>query len=254
MMKIDVQFISSPSLSEAHRAAMWRVYHQYYHYSQRAFMQRINNNNYFAMYHIKGELIGFSGLRINRVHVAGKSRLLIYFGQTIIEKAYRGQSIIPITGAKLCAKYFWELISGKVYFWADALSYKAYLVFAKTLEEYYPNYQSPNTEEINALIDHIGQQFYANSYCPKSQTVKKTKRLVNDATANIYPSDLKDEDIRFYLKANPACRQGHGLITIAPVNRKNIGRLIRRYWSKWWEGHGTKEQKKWIKKPQSFVA
>ncbi len=164
-----------------------------------------------------------------RVNIEGQNNLLIYFGQTIIEKAFRGKSLIPVTGAKLCFKFLRELLFSKVYFWADALTYKAYLVFAKTLNEYYPSRQAKPPVIVHKLVDFIGEKHYPESYCPKSGTVKKSKRLVADPTVNIHQSDLKDADVKFYLEANPNCKKGHGLITIAPVNRKNISLLLQRY-------------------------
>ncbi len=108
---------------------LWSLYHKYYAYSKESFLERMEKNNFFALYIVDGFLVGFTGLRINRATIHGKKRFFIYFGQTVIDKAHRGKSLIPLTGVKLCKMFFKDLLRSKAYFWAECLSYKAYLIF-----------------------------------------------------------------------------------------------------------------------------
>lgn len=226
--KVKVNIVSN-NLPEEIKEQMWEVYRQYYHYTKATFMQRIKKNNFYSFYTANGKIVGFTGLRINRAKVEGKRQLLIYFGQTVVHADYRGKSLIPVTGAKLCLKYWKEMLFSDVYFWADALTYKAYLVFAKTVEEIYPSRKRFMPTMIKAIVDHLGMLHYGNNYCIKTGTVHKQKVLVNDTTMRIPQKYKTDEDIRFYVQANPLFEQGHGLLTITPMNLTNIGQLFTRY-------------------------
>jgi hypothetical protein len=223
--KIQVE-ITSNDLSEATKEEMWQVYQQYYHYDRDYFMERIDRNNYFSFYLEDGKIVGFTGLRINRTSVGRKECLLIYFGQTIISKAYRGNALIPRTAVQLCLKYWKDILMGRVYVWADALTYKAYLVFAKTLSEYYPSYRSQMPEYIQSLIQFVGQEYYGSSFCSATGTVKKNTVWVNDASTIAPPANTTDKDILFYKAANAHNAQGHGLITLAPMHPGNYLMLI----------------------------
>lgn len=216
-------------LSPAMIDQMWSVYQKYYNYSQTYFLERLNKNNYFSLYQVGDEIVGFTGLRINRTKMNGKKRLLINFGQTIVEKAYRGKSLIPATGAKLCMLFPYELLFHKTYFWADCLTYKAYLVFAKTLEEYYPSYKYDPSEDVRDVIDYIGATHYADSYCPKTGTVNKESIVVNDVNTSIPEKYKEDQDINYYAQANSQFETGNGLITLGPVNFTNFSLLIKRF-------------------------
>ena len=230
-MKVKVNIVEnilSPSVKEE----MWQLYRPYYNYSKAYFMQRIQKNDYYSFYRVKGELVGFTGLRVSRANVDGEKQLLIYFGQTVIHDDFRGKSLIPVTGIKLCMKFWRELLQRKLYFWADALTYKAYLVFAKSVDEMYPSIRYPMKSLVKNLIDFIGDTYYQGTYSIQTGTVQKDTVWVNDTTTQIpikYQSDL---DIRFYQQANPLYMEGHGLITLAPMNRKNIWMLIYRYFRK----------------------
>ncbi|MCG8330006.1 MAG: hypothetical protein MI974_20080 [Chitinophagales bacterium] len=213
--------ITSNELSEATKEEMWKVYKKYYHYERSYFMNRINQNNYFSFYRIDDKIVGFTGLRINRTSVGHREYLLIYFGQTIIDHAYRGNALIPRTAVQLCLKYWKDIILGRVYVWADALTYKAYLVFAKTLHEYYPTYRKQAPAHISKLIQFVGEEYYGNNFCPRSGTVRKKSVLVKDQTTLHTPGNTYDKDILYYKLANRNNDKGYGLITIAPIHFLN---------------------------------
>ena len=223
--KIQVQ-ITSNELSEARKEEMWQVYQQYYHYDRDYFMERIDRNNYFSFYLKDGKIVGFTGLRINRTSVGRKECLLIYFGQTIISKAHRGNALIPRTAVQLCLRYWKDILLGRVYVWADALTYKAYLVFAKTLREYYPSYRSQMPAHIQSLVQFVGEEYYGSSFCSSTGTVKKDTVWVNDATTLAPPANTKDKDVLFYKAANVNNEKGHGLITLAPMHLFNYFMVI----------------------------
>ncbi len=221
--------INSNEFSPEIKEEMWAIYRNYYNYHKADFMARIASNNYYALFKLHGRIIGFAGLRINKVKIARRSRLLIYFGQVVIHENYRGKSIIPIVGAKLCMKYWRELIFSKAYFWADSLTYKAYLVFAKTLDECYPSYKRQTPRVTRRLLHYIGRTYYRKTYNHQTGTVTKKQMLINDPSIRITAKYRQDSDINFYITANPNYKIGHGLLTIAPINGRNILLLLRRY-------------------------
>lgn len=232
-MKPQIQTsITTSDLSETTKAEMWEVYRPYYHYEQEHFMQRIQTNNYYSFYTVADKIIGFTGLRINRTTIGGRRQLLIYFGQTVIHEKYRGKSLIPITAAKLCMMFWKEMMVSEVYFWADTLTYKAYLVFAKSAPEIYPSWKKATPPEIKLIMDHLGRTHYGPAYSPASGTISKEKVLVNDTTLTIPAKYQRDQDIHFYTLANPNYTQGHGLLTMVRMNGKNLRRVLYRYLQK----------------------
>ncbi len=218
--KIQVT-ITTNELNEQIKEEMWQLYRDYYHYSREYFIQRIDRNNYFSFYSVNGNLVGFTGLRINRTEICERECLLIYFGQTIIHRAYRGNALIPRTAVKLLVKYWKDLVMGRIYVWADALTYKAYLVFAKTLKEYYPAYRSKAPQHVRELINYVGEEYYGDAFCRNTGTVKKDTVFVNDSSTIIDTEKEKDPDVLFYADSNPDYINGHGLITLAPMTGKN---------------------------------
>lgn len=229
MKRANLTVVLKPNnLTEAQKVEMWNVYQKYYHYSKESFMERIPKNTHYSFYYDGNKLIGFTGLRINHLKVEGKKRLLMYFGQTVVEQAYRGNSLIQTTGFKLCLKYFKEILSRQAYFWADALTYRAYLVFAKTLENFYPARAEATPSSTQNLMDHIGNLHYGDTYDLTTGTIIKSEKFVNDMSVAINAKAMEDPDIAFYAQANPTSNEGNGLLVMAPVNWKNLKKIVGR--------------------------
>ncbi len=236
-MKISIN-ITDNQFSASMKEELWNIYKKYYNYNKDDFMKRLAKNNQFAIYKNKGNIVGFTGLRIDRTTIDGKSSLLIYFGQTVIEKECRGNALLPFTGLKLCLKYFKDLMFSDVYFWCDALTYKSYLVFAKSMNECYPSHKHQTPKSIKNLINHIGQKHYKGSFHSVLGTVQKSTVLVSDPSVNIGTNDKQDADIQFFMKANPNYKKGHGLLTLAPLTRKSFFLVLNRFVDKLFKNIG----------------
>ncbi len=238
-MKTSIR-ITSNHLTETQKERMWSIYKHFYHYPKSHFLSRIESNTHYAFYFRGQDIVGFTGLRINTIQQGRTSNLLMYFGQTIIQPAYRGNALILRTGFILIRKFWKAFFRGKVYFWADAITYKAYLVFARCLATYYPSYQSKTPETVSALIDQLGQQYYGENFNPASGTVTKSVHYVNDRSVTIHEQDLQDPDIRFYADTNQQHAKGHGLITIAPANVRNVLHMLSHFLRKQWPNRRKK--------------
>lgn len=223
----QVTLIPAREITPAQRQRMWTVYQPYYHYTQNQFMERFDRNTHYALYHQGNRLVGFTGLRIETVALAGRPNLLIYFGQTVVEAETRGQGLITRTGLLLFRKYWKNILSGRAYFWADSLTYRAYLVFAKNLEEYYPS-RRPMPDGVEVLRNHIGQQYYGERFCPQTGTIKKDTYLLQDPSVQICTNKLQDPEIRFFQEANPLYTEGHGLLTLAPIHFRNLWTMVKK--------------------------
>ena len=230
-MKVSTKkvIISRGNFSPETIEYMWSLYENYYAYSKESFLERMKKNNFFALYLVDGFLVGFTGLRINRTQINGKNRLFIYFGQTVIDKAHRGKSLIPLAGIKLCKMFFWDLLRSKAYFWEDCLTYKAYHVFRKTLADCYPLQRQTMCPDILAVRDYIGKTYYPDTYCPQSGTIHKSVNWVEDPSVRTNSQKLGDPDIQFYAEANPLHSQGHGLLTLTPISFRNTVLITKRF-------------------------
>jgi len=224
IVTIQENKLASSTISE-----MWQVYQKCYHCDYDTFIEKLKTSNYISFYKQGGKIVGFICIEAVRQHLHGRNYLLLRFGQVIIAKAFRGKSLIPITGAKLCRLFWKDFLFGHTYFWADALTYKSYLVFAKTLEEFYPSYKQPTPYQVKDVIDFIGANRYGVDYNPVLGTVFKPFKFVNDFTTEVQAKYKEDKDIQFFASVNARHQEGHGYCNWLSDMYKNICLLLVGY-------------------------
>lgn len=229
--KIHIQLCDN-QLEESLIAEMWAVYQPFYHYTEASFRQRIDRNTHYALYRQDGRIVGFTGLRIQNIDLANEKFLTIYFGQTVVINQVRGQGLINRTGLLLMTRFWRSILTRKVVFWADALTYRAYLVFAKNLVECYPRIEETITPRMRNLRDHLGYTNYDDRYCPLSGTVAKDAFLVSDPQMLIAEEKLTDPDIHYFAQANPDYDTGSGLLTLAPLTWANLTCMMKKAYAK----------------------
>lgn len=229
--QIEIQLCTN-DLMETTIQEMWRIYEPYYHYSAESFRARIQKNTHYALYYEGARLVGFTGLRIQKINIERKRYLTVYFGQTVITDGVRGKGLINRTGLKIARKFWRSLLTRKVVFWADALTYRAYLVFAKNLIDCYPAAGQVLDRSMQCLRDFLGQSNYGERYCPQNGTVRKDTFLVADPQMMIRPDKLRDPDIAFFAQANPSYQEGSGLLTMGPATVRNLWYMVSKYRAK----------------------
>lgn len=227
-MKLNIRFRTSASLRPSEIAEMWALYQAYYDYSEDYFYNRIERNTHFVFFHDQDQLVGFSGLRINRMLHQIHRVCLFYFGQGVIHHDYRGKNLLRKMGIRMVFHFWKEILFSRCYFWCDAVSFKSYLAIAKGMDEYYPHYQQPTPKFERTLINRLGRKFYGEHFCESNGTVHKPQNFVSDPSAQVKEEVLDCPEIAFYTRANPGYQQGNGLITITPMNGKNMRYLIQR--------------------------
>lgn len=230
--KIKVS-IQKNELTASTISEMWQLYQNCYNCDYPTFIRKLETCDYISFYKKAGQIVGFICIEAVRQRLQRRNYLLLRFGQVIIGKEHRGKSLIPITGAKLGRLFWKDFLFGHTFFWADALTFKSYLVFAKTLTEFYPSYRQPTPYSVKDLIDFIGTNRYGKDYNPALGTVYKHFKFVNDYTTEVQPKYIADKDIQFFTSVNARHREGHGLITIAPASLKNLSLLVKRYVKKY---------------------
>ena len=68
-------------LEERVIAEMWAIYEPYYNYSEKKFRERIDRNTHYALYRRNGRIVGFTGLRIQKINLAEGKFLTIYLAK-----------------------------------------------------------------------------------------------------------------------------------------------------------------------------
>lgn len=112
------------------QGAMWAIYRDFFCHDRAGFLARFNADTHFALYYTRGQLVGFTGLRLDLDKVADRKVFLIHFGQTLILPDFHHRGLIARTAAQLMWRYRKILLRYPSYAWGHSSVPSRYLLFA----------------------------------------------------------------------------------------------------------------------------
>lgn len=222
-MKILFRNVDSFDSHENER--LWSLLQQSYNLSFEEFLKKQETLDKYALYYTNDkQLVGFTGIRDHFFRLDKRKYRAVYFGQTVIDRNFRGKSLIQNTVIRLLLRHFFGFKRSKLIIWNDSISYRPYLVMAKNLKSYYPNMAATSKAEHEHLRirDLLGEHYYHSDYSPNTGTVKKFKSTLEEKELVLSEKDLSEPYIHYYVSKNPDFVHGHGLITFCPANFSNL--------------------------------
>ncbi len=227
MKTISVGIIK-PTLTTEYLRDMWVLYSRYHDVDQRSFFYEMGSNDYYALYTNGKKLIGFTGFRYRKINTEHGTCQAIQISQTVMDKNFRGQSLVPRTCLSLFIKHYLRYPFRPLYAWCDAVSFKPYLMFANEVENFYPTAIEETPVKIKSVLAQLGNHHYGVNYNPKTNVVRKFQKVINDDTTTITEEDLENPHIAFYNKQKLDHIHGNGFLVIAPINFRNMLFLIKK--------------------------
>jgi hypothetical protein len=173
------------------------------------------------------KLVGFSTLKEFYHIVDGQEYVILFSGDTIIEKEYWGsQALVMGFGEHMVSminryphhEIYWFLISKGV------RTYKYLPVFFK---EYYPNYKTSTPGKYQQIMDSLAYQFFADLYRKEDGVIKvrEGQYLKSEYHPNQHPNNEIEE---FYFRMNPGYLKGDELVCLTALKADNVCDHIRR--------------------------
>jgi hypothetical protein len=168
-------------------------------------------------------LQGFSTLATYTSRAQGREVGVVFSGDTIIRPAFWGTPALPSVwikhvlalAAAMPQPVYWLLISS---------GYKSYRFLPVFYREFYPRFDSPTPNELQAIIDMLACQRFGEQYRPASGIV----RFANGGTplrpgvAEVSTERERNAHVRFFLERNPGHAEGDELVCLTQISWENL--------------------------------
>ena len=211
------------SLSLHWKEEMWALFEQYYaDVSRETFEKDLSHKNHVILIQERDtqRVKGFSTLQRLEMEVKGKKALVIFSGDTIVEKEYWGQTVLQkaFLGYVLRQK----LSSGWVptYWFLISKGYKTYLLLSRNFPVYWPRHDRPTPVWENELLSELASHKFGEAWIPELGILHfpdKKGRLKEDV-APIDEKLFQYPDIAFFARKNPGHLQGDELCCLGLVD------------------------------------
>lgn len=229
-MKINIVKRANMTLSE--RAEMYSVFSRYYDNVEHSrFESDLEEKNWIIQLRNQDQcIVGFSTLQTYEHAGLAGSALILYSGDTIIDRAYRrngdlagafGHFLIRAIEEHRSMPVYWLLTS------KGARTYRFLPVFFKT---FFPVFDQQTPANIKVLIDEVAAEKFGADYSPGTQVVSHHGRRDWLCASEHDPSLLGRDDphIRFFLERNPGYIRGDELACITEMSEDNLNARARR--------------------------
>lgn len=225
-LKIKSIHKATQKLSETELNELWELYAPHHNVSREEYLGRVLNGlTHLTQYRdaYTYELVGCTGVREEIFTLSsGAKAYTVYSGMSFILPAYRGLHLLPRTLSYYSLKLKLSNPFRQVFVWSDAISYKPYLLTARSTRKFFPSRKFATPPQIQELIHLVGHQFYGENYDEASGTVRKESNRLKQHVAPVSDRDLRDPDIAFFVRHNPGYAKGDGLINVIPITFRNI--------------------------------
>jgi hypothetical protein len=176
------------------------------------------------------EMVGFSTLQFyEHTGVAGKT-MILYSGDTIIDRNYRQTGNLPGAFGHFLLRAIENHPSTPRYWLLTTKGARTYRFPPVFFETFYPVYQQSTPPQIQTLMDEVATEKFGANYSPETQIVSHHGKRDWLCASEHDPLLLGRDDphIRFFLERNPGYIQGDELVCLIEISRENLHARMRR--------------------------
>lgn len=176
-----------------------------------------------------GAVQGFSTLMRMTAHLDQKEVVAFFSGDTIIDRAYWGESTLSRTWGRVVFDEADRIVAERpgtsVYWFLICSGYKTWRFLPVFFREFYPNAERPTPPEIRRLLDTLATRKFGDEYLPEPGIVRfHSATPLRSGVADVTGERLRDPQIAFFSRVNPGHPAGDELACLAEISRSNLTR------------------------------
>jgi hypothetical protein len=179
------------------------------------------------------EICGFSTQKVLRVSIGGTPVRAVFSGDTIVDRAYWGEQELSRCWCRYVSSVYAEDPSVRLYWFLISKGYRTYLYLPLFFENFYPGCDAPTPAFEQRVLDALATAKFPDHYCAESGLIEfpESHGQLKPHLAEISARRLRDPNVQFFLKRNPAYATGQELACLAEISPSNMklfaGRILQ---------------------------
>ncbi|MEK6804904.1 MAG: hypothetical protein AABZ34_19920 [Nitrospirota bacterium] len=169
-----------------------------------------------------GDAVGYCAVHLFDIVLSGRV-YAVFRGQAGILRAYRGEGSTFAFGFREAIRYKLMHPLERVYFFCTPIHPSSFHLLSRRFHEIYPSHRKQTPPAILALMHKLADVFGERRVDSNDPDILQVGWITLDsADETAFWQANSNPDIQFFLKVNPGYRQGHGLLTLAPLTLGNL--------------------------------
>lgn len=234
--RLAARTVPREALSPGDREAMWDLFARHYEAVTRAgFEADLADKSHVILLRPAGEerLAGFSTLTSFPVVVQGRTVVVVFSGDTVVDPAWWGQTALQRAFLAWVIRVWLARPRTPVYWFLISKGYRTYLLLTRNFPEHWPRYDRPTPAFQAALLDTVARARFGDAW-DADRGVLRFATCAGRLREGVAPVDpgTTAPDVRFFVARNPGHAEGDELCCLGRVDHRlwlfYMGRLARR--------------------------
>jgi len=174
-------------------------------------------------------LKGFSTISVRFDETEGDKAIVVFSGDTVIDRDYWGQKLLHAQLARLFIRLQVRNPRLPVYWFLVSKGYKTYLGFIKNFPISIPRHDRPDDEHLRRLLDRVAAARFGATYDAATGIAVNTgHEWVRHGLAPIDARAQGNHHVRFFVERNPGHERGDELACLALIRKRDVLALTLR--------------------------
>jgi hypothetical protein len=179
-----------------------------------------------------GAIRGFSTLMRLEAEVQGERIVAFFSGDTIIERAFWGRTLLP----RLWARHVFELAAiekqqshARTFWFLIASGYKTYRFLPVFFRRFFPRFDVHTPRFEARALEVLGARKFGAQFDAQNGIVQlHSATPLREGVAHISSARLGDPHVAFFARANPGHARGDELACLCEIAPENLSRAGKR--------------------------
>lgn len=183
-----------------------------------------------------GRMVGYFATQFLDRSVEGRN-VQVFRAQAGILPEYRGRHSTVSVGLVEAARYKLRHPFHEVYYLGMLVHPSSYHLLAKYFPEIHPTRTRGLPESVRRFMVALADSFHESAVSVDRPLIRQVGWITREYPAEFDRSESAMADEAFFVAANPAYMQGHGLVTLVPLTLANLAAAAFRLLARRLTGH-----------------
>jgi hypothetical protein len=224
------QLYAVDSLSQKLQHEMAALYLEYYDgASEKIVLHDLKEKTKALLLWHDEKLVGFTTFEVYGRVWQGESIVIVYSGDTIVDKAHWGQQALAYAWIGAIGELKQEHAGKAIYWFLIVKGHRTYKYLPAFTHRFYPHWEH-DVSELKPLLDALAAEKFADAYDPKSGLIRFRDSRGHLKARYALPNkqEYANDAVRFFLDTNPRYGEGEELACLCSFEERNLRALTKR--------------------------
>ena len=224
-MELSGFIVPRSEFSAALTNSLYSIYERYYTPTDRAVFERDLARKTFCIIlsDRAGQRCGFSTVERMDLHISGRETVVLFSGDTVIDRAYWGEQVLPFTWIELAGRIKAERPDVPLYWLLVSKGHRTFRYLPAFARQYWPRPESD--AHLRLVANNIATRIFGARYDPARGVILADTACPTALRPEFQAMDrarMSNKHVQYFLAQNPHHDAGEELVCLCELSVENL--------------------------------